>query len=207
MSTNTRPLIAFDLDETLCCLRDKLSDAFAHIAPKPPDNWKHYDFKLEYGIGTAVAVEIMLESLVIEKCLPEPGASRLLHELKKNYDIEIWTARGWHPSGEQTTIKWLAEHLFPEVKVRLVSIHGSKAALALQAPNLVAFIDDLPSHVDAVKAAVPHVHCAVVTRPWNVGRQDLLRGDNALQALMAAMPDVLLNLPTPKAKKNHRPAS
>jgi|GEM_PF-1939550 len=162
--------IVFDLDDVLCNLREPMSDALAKATGKRIawQDWTTYDLPVLYGVGLDHCLSAFLEHEVLERAKPEPGAVdavRVCREL--GCEVQVMTARGWHPDGDALTRSWLAAHGFVVDALAVVGLHESKAAVIEAAGGADFLLDDSPRHIQEVMATGVVTTPVVLCRPWN----------------------------------------
>lgn len=142
-------------------------------------DWHTYSFLHLYGISDQDAQAALVKQGCLENAMPEPGALEAVRSLiGQGYKVEIWTARAWHPRGQQITEQWFEKWGSPNVTVRVCPYNSSKASLIRQTgirPKL--FVDDSLTQILSVQAESPETSCYVIDRPWNKTAAKLMRFD------------------------------
>ncbi|CAN0408468.1 unnamed protein product, partial [Phaeothamnion confervicola] len=97
---------------------------------------------------------------------PYPGVQAHLERLGAVFDLHIVTAR--LPQARETTVRWLAEHAFPQHRLHFLN-HGEKHQ---SLGRFFAAVEDDRAQAEAF--ALAGVHSFVLAHPWNAVPPDAL---------------------------------
>lgn len=166
----TKPVMAFDLDETLAGLRHLIRDVmtaeFGHCYPI--DQWHSYNIEERFGITPREFLALLEKHHVLERAALEPRALETLELARQlGYHRCIITARGWHPRGREITEQWLERHGLEVDDLHLVAERETKVDTMRRIGSVAYFIDDHPGHVSEAVAADVADRVIVISRPWN----------------------------------------
>lgn len=166
-----RPVIVFDLDDTLFNLRDALrsilTDELGHEA------WRNVQTRLNgrakrQSVSAATLLEIAFRRRLLELGDLEPQASYVVAELRAmGYAIEVWTARGAYPDAFQITLETLRPLGIGRESVRVLRSRASKARLLSQRSDVCFLIDDSLTHARQACQAGYANRVILMSRPWN----------------------------------------
>lgn len=171
---NKPPTIAFDCDDVLMNLRRPLGRVIAEETgyTVPWSDWHDYDLAERAGITLTRFAEIMLSRRVLEKATLEIEAAAVFSELRAaGFELQVWTARAWHPQALDITAEQLAPLVTPDA-IRLFDVGECKGTAAV-ASNITALVDDNAAPIHALAGS--GVAGVVMDRPWNRRYQTLAR--------------------------------
>jgi hypothetical protein len=165
-----RPFVVFDLDEVLCDLRHGTHEALTGLVPNYPHwtKWLNYFHFEQQGISLDRFLELLVDHQILENAQPAAFAGEVLdvmHEL--GFRTAVVTARGYHPNGERLTREWFEKHRLAVDELRLVHMLESKADAIRGLGKVVAYIDDLPAHLNRLAEAQVGGQLYLMRAPWN----------------------------------------
>lgn len=166
----SRPLAAFDLDDTLNLLTEEVCAVMKQYGIHVDyEEILHFDWHKTYGADAPCLDEFFCNHPLLERALPNPEGLTLVRRLlNEGWDVEVWTARAWHPRGEFITRQWLNRYGLKDVRARLCDHRECKTTLIAggRIPDL--YVDDAPHHVMAMAEAGSKMS-TLISRPWNRG--------------------------------------
>lgn len=184
--------MAFDLDDTLNGLRFGMHRALKRRGFfLPIAQWHTFDLHSTVGMSVQDFQSMLIEDRLLEEAAIEPqGAAAIRELLEFGFDVEVWTARGFHPRASKITSASLGRHGLGHLPVVLIEHGRSKRELLAQRTQqrpLHAFIDDNGNHVRDIAAAAPGCQCFLIDRPWNRSHHGLRRVRSARDAANALL--------------------
>lgn len=189
-----RPVIVFDLDDTLFNLRDALrsilTDELGHNA------WRSVQTRLNglverESVPAATLLEIAFRHRLLELGDLDPEAGHVVTELRlMGYAIEVWTARGAYPDAFRITLETLRPLGIGSESIRVLRSRESKARLLRRRSDVSFLIDDSLTHArQACQAGNAH-RVILMSRPWNrTLRPTGIRVAQALKDVLALVRD------------------
>lgn len=172
------PIIAFDFDGVIGDLGPGSHMACAAMSklPAPSAEWTIYDQYVQYGMTLEQYLEALIQYRVLEDAPITPGAAEAMRAARlAGYEIAIVTARGYHPEGEAITLDWCQRHGIEVDHLRLVGPSASKKQALADLGNVVAYVDDLASHLDEVATTCPDTKLYLMDCLWNQGEHRYTR--------------------------------
>lgn len=162
--------IIFDVDDVVVSYREALYQSFKVLGNDIHwSQWETYKHVKIYGLKDYDEfLHHMIDNKIIENSPIEPGVVELINKLKQDgYSIGFLTARSWHPQALKVTQHLVEQYNLPVDKVVIANFKGKKTDYLQEFPGqIVGFLDDSPSHVEAfIKAKIPNSY--VMDRPWN----------------------------------------
>lgn len=173
---NRLKLSLFDMDDTLCNMREPLARCLNEATGKDI-HWTDFNkfdmFLSHYGLESDQAFKHMMDYGVIEQCKIEPHAKEVLQAfVDHGHQIDVVTSRGWHPRARQLTEDFIQTHNLPITNLRVLPQRMSKAEYLNANFNyndrpISFFVDDNIDHVSAVANKCFVRFPTLVHRPWN----------------------------------------
>lgn len=159
---------AIDIDDTLINLRVPMMQAL-NLYTNKSIHWKDWtgnNLETTYGISTEEFVDILVNGRVIERAIPIPGVVEALQAIKARGDkVHLITARGWHPTGYDTTYNYCIENNIVFDTINIVPLGGSKADVMDKYDNMACLIDDNESNCKEVIAR--GYKALLIKMPWH----------------------------------------
>lgn len=169
-SSDTRPTIALDCDDTLVNLREPMMamlNRFTDLQWHWRD-WGDYQLHRRYRLTPCRLLNLIIEHRVLEHARPEPGAAGAIRQLRAaGYRVEIWTARRFHPQALAITAETLAPLGIEREDIRLFRLTASKARQMGRLPDVQWLVDDCPRHANAMHRRGRGGRVVVPSMPWN----------------------------------------
>ncbi len=166
-----RPVIVFDLDDTLFNLRDALRCVLTDELGLGA--WLDVQARLNglanrHAVPAATLLEIAFRRRLLELGDLDPHAGRVVNELRSmGYAIEVWTSRGSYPDAHRITLETLRPLGIGWESIRVLRSRASKARLLGRRSDVSFFIDDSLAHArQAYRAGDAH-RVILMDRPWN----------------------------------------
>jgi cell division inhibitor SulA len=162
--------VAFDLDEVGCDLKVPTLAAMRTVVPDYPhwERWSNYFHFEQHGISLQQFLEILEEHRVIEEAAPAEFAVEVLGLMREmGYRTAVVTARSWHTNGRKVTEDWIVKHGLPVDDLVLVEMLEPKVEAIRSLGDVVAYVDDLPSHLNQLASAQVGGQLHLMRRPWN----------------------------------------
>jgi uncharacterized HAD superfamily protein len=135
----------FDLDDTLCDLKDPL----ARILKEHTEldyHWEDwYDFSISkmYNLTHAEFCDLIIQSNILESLEPYKESAETLTELKKRgYNIGIITSRDYHPKAYKVTKTWFDKYGLPYDDIQISSHFRGKSEYAKIYEKVIVAVDD-----------------------------------------------------------------
>lgn len=95
--------------------------------------------------------------------------------------VNIITARSWHPEAETVTQQTLEAHGLIFNKVYSIHYGMSKGeVIKNHAVNPIAFVEDTVHHCHNVRHECPELPIWLIAQPWNIGNTDYTRLNSVL---------------------------
>lgn len=165
-----RKIAIVDVDDTIADLKQELMHALDRETGKSVhwSKWTGMNVERLYGLSFQEMFDTMIKHNVIDKLSPHSEAKEVLDRAKSlGTEIIIVTARGWHPSGKESTIKWLQNHKIPFDEVITVPIPGCKVDAIKKFGKVSLAVDDNVKHVDAFQKSGIVENVYLYATPWN----------------------------------------
>lgn len=169
--SDTRKIAVVDVDDTIANLKETMMHTFNGVTGRSLhwSKWGSFNVDDFYGITEEQFFEIMLQHNVIDRLSPHDEAKHVLEQVReRDVRIVIVTARGWHPTGEASTIKWLENHQIPFDEVIAVPLTSCKVDSIKKFGQVHLAVDDNMKHVKAFADSGIVKHTYLYKQPWNV---------------------------------------
>ena len=166
-------IIAFDMDEVICNIRDASCRAFeaefgidTHWA-----EWDKYNLPGLMNVSTEAYLQMLIKHRVLEGAAVEPGAQAALQLARyEGYSTAIITSRAYHPEAEKATRGWLYRNGIYVDLLHIVDRSKVEAMRELsRAGEVVAYIDDHTRHLQELAGTGLVEDLVLRDRPWNRG--------------------------------------
>lgn len=162
--------VVLDLDDCLADFREPMCTLLRNITRKDIHwhSWDTYNVgESFYGITGEEFCDSIIEHNILENLKPHSETKSILLELKKrNYNLIIISARGFHPFAYDITRKWFVNNdlLYDEI---IITEHGKSKADYIKDRKISLAIDDnimnCESFIDSGKCD----HVLLYDMPWN----------------------------------------
>ena len=191
----SRPLAVFDLDDTLNRLTiDVCREMKKYGVNVDYEDIVDFDWHATFGPHAPPLEAFFCQNPLLENAAPNPdGVLAAQQLLAEGWDVEVWTARAWHPDGERITRQWLDRHGLNEVPARLCDTRHCKSSLISDGRVPDLYVDDAAHHVLAMAESGSRM-ATLISRPWNRGiivpwRVHCLSELGAMAAMAAEFPE------------------
>lgn len=164
---DTRPFVAFDLDDTLNRLRDGVCTTMTRLGfPCTEEGMTSYDWTTLFGAGAPDVCTVLTQHNLLESADPDEDAVNACRDLLNDgVRVEIWTARSWHPRAAEITRAWLDRVGLEETAVRLVGLTESKIH-CLDGDPPALYVDDSIRQIRDLRSHGLQGAC-LIERPWS----------------------------------------
>jgi hypothetical protein len=173
--TSDMPVLILDFDFVIADIGPGCQRACAAATglPQISDEWTVYDQWKQYSMTLESFLDAMIKYRVLEEALIAPGTRQALEKAKANgLRLVVVSARGFHPNGKRITEVSCSEHQLPIDDVIMVDASASKKDVIAGYPNVVGYVDDLPSHLDDIATLDREIPLFLMSRPWNVDNSE-----------------------------------
>ncbi|WP_415913317.1 hypothetical protein [Neptuniibacter sp. QD37_11] len=167
-----KPQFIFDLDDVSVDMIDKVHRILNPLCGQEhkPEDFYTYDFLTMYpGFEKPYLMEALVDAKAIETANPLEGAVEATHLIREaGGEVNIVTARRWHPNAESATEAYLERKGFYFDRLRVTGYQQPKSeAYKHIAPQFELMVDDSPSHLtDALETGIVN-QVAMIEKPWN----------------------------------------
>lgn len=163
--------IILDLDDSLASMKERLQEIFRNETGDDTihySDWIDFHIKDRYGISNDKLLTLFLEDQTLEKLAPHEGVVEVTALMKsKGYNVEIVTARGWHPNAYNLTKKWLDDNYVSYDKINIVPLHQCKEEVTRHIDNIEIFLDDRLDYCHSMLKSGRVTKSLVYAQPWN----------------------------------------
>lgn len=164
-------IIILDIDDTSGDLKTRLQDLYRKETGDESihyDQWDEYFVSHRYGISEERLYEMFIESATMESMDPHDGLSEITNEIhRRGYQIEIVTARGWHPKGYDVTKEWLDRNKVAYDNINVVPLDQCKEVATRRLGDIKLFVDDRDDHCFNMMRSGRVEQCLLYSQPWN----------------------------------------
>lgn len=170
MSEFRGKIAILDVDDTLADLKQELMETMHKETGKHLhwSEWGSINVDKFYGVNLNQFLDIMLKHDVIDRLQPHEESKEVLDKLRAyGFRIVMVTARGWHPTGKDNTVKWLEKHHLPFDEVITVPLTECKVESIRKFGRVHLAVDDNTKHVEAFAKSGIVDHSYLYNRPWN----------------------------------------
>lgn len=174
--------VIIDIDDTLSNLREEVMVEFNAMTGKNR-HWSDWEvLKVEQLYGVDDFLGPAYKSKLLERSRPHAETLEFMTRLAlTGVEINILTAREWHPRAYDITTSWLHLYGIPYDHVMVCGLSDCKAAYIQKMKDVLFTIDDSKSHCNnyaAMSKNRPEFVFAYAM-PWNTGVNDgVIRIDN-----------------------------
>lgn len=165
-----RPLAVFDCDDTLNLLRYDVAALMLNVTGKhlPPENWNTYDWTELFKEPVDTLLHRLFSGQLLEQAEPDTEMTALARDMiDAGFDVEIWSARRWHPKGAEITARSMTRYDLRVSDIKLTNLSQPKGELITPERPPVIFVDDSATHCRSVAAISPSTLSCCIGRPWN----------------------------------------
>ncbi len=163
--------VIFDLDDTLGDLKVRLQEIYRRTTGDQTisyEDWDNYGQPNRYGVTSEQLSELFIEDNSLGLMKPFDGAIEVTALMKsKGFNVEIVTARGWHPDGYAVTKKWLDDHYISYDRINIVPLFQCKEETTRHIENVALFVDDRLDHCVNLFESGRIGKSLVLAQPWN----------------------------------------
>lgn len=167
----TKQTILLDCDDTLGDFKSVLQNMYREItgdATICSSNWTTFGEVNRYGIPNNELLDHFIAYKALERITPHDGVSEITHALSDmGFNIEIVTARAWHPEAYEITEGWLTDNNVYFDKINIVPLNDCKETATRHIPNVKIFVDDRYDHCKEMADASRVEQCLMFSQPWN----------------------------------------
>lgn len=167
----SKKTIILDLDDTLGCLKSRLQEIYRRATGDNTisyNDWDNYGHPNRYGISSEQLSELFIEDNSLQLMKPFEGAVEVTALMKsRGFNVEIVTARGWHPDGYNVTKKWLDDNYISYDRINIVPLFQCKEEATRHIENVALFVDDRLDHCVNVYESGRIGKSLVLAQPWN----------------------------------------
>ena len=183
---------AIDVDDVLGNLSDVMNPVLNRRFNKqiPVEAWSTFDISGLYGITVEQFLEVIIEEKILEQMRPYPGVKEALRRIKTSgRDAVLVTSRGYHPTGQALTERWLnQDDLYcDDLIIVPEGLSKAQAVVGRYPDGFEIMVDDYPPNLDKMKAAGLVDTVYLIDKPWNQDRPDFVMGRNRFRTFVDAL--------------------
>lgn len=169
--------IVIDIDDTLGDLKTRLQNIYREKTGRKDIHYRDWtDFSaVNYGYSFDDLTDFFIEDNSLKLMRPHMGIIETTKRFRElGYEIEIVTARAWHPKAQEVTTAWLAENQVTYDRLNIVGLGQCKEEATRHIQEITLFIDDRVEHCEAMYKSGRVGMTLLYAQPWNKTQYETL---------------------------------